>query len=214
MKPSVPRMPVLPDPNGPAELQDGLEDLETYDDLTLTGGALAAAAGVTLKRAHLTYVGLNDGFFRQLELIDARLTNCNLSNAEWPRASATRLLLEDCRLTGFKPVAARFDHARFVACHARYAIFENVIFRHARFEQCLLADTSFKGADLSGVVFADCDLTNATFKGAKLAGTDFRTSRIEASQIALDELRGALISPLQAIALLGSRTGAVVSDEA
>lgn len=212
MKPPSPHPPEPPAPNGPDELPDGLEEHETYSDLTLTGGSLAPATGVTLRRVHLTYVGLNDGFFRHLELVDARLTNCNLSNAEWPRASATRLWLEECRLTGFKLLGARFGHARFVACQARYAVFENAAFRQTRFERCGLSDVNFNGADLSGAVFSECDLTNATFKGAKLVGTDFRTSRIEASQITLEELKGALISPMQALALLASRTGAVVED--
>jgi uncharacterized protein YjbI with pentapeptide repeats len=208
--------PQAPRPPANDEMGDQIaewEDLELYRDLHWKGGQLGQAAGITLERVHLVRVEIDQVQLRRLELVDVRFEHCNLSNGDWPQASVTRLLFDACRMTGFKLTRSRVEHAVFRGCQGRYTVFDASSFRFTRFENCMLADANFNGADLSKVVFERCDLTNASFKNARLAGTDFRTSPIESSQIALQELQGAILSPAQALALLEFRTGVVIRSE-
>jgi hypothetical protein len=46
--------------------------------------------------------------------------------------------------------------------------------------------------------------------GAKLIGTDFRGSKIEDLQVSLEQLRGAIVEPLQAAYLLQRYAGVIV----
>ncbi len=55
-------------------------------------------------------------------------------------------------------------------------------------------------------------MRNAMLSGAKLIGTDLRGSNIENLQIKLEQLRGSVIEPIQAIYLLQQYAGVVVKD--
>lgn len=213
-----PRPKPIPAPHPPAAdagdaWPDGeLFERESYDDLDLVEPEFRHARGVSLtrvrvQRATLAYVSLEG-----LDLDDVAWLACDLSNADLTKASARRTSFQDCRFTGLKLAQARFQDTTFVACQGRYPQFEGTVFKRVRFERCSLVEANFDGADLSGVVFAECDLAGATFARANLAGTDFRGSTVESSRLGLDQLRGAVLSPSQAIALLQRDTGVVIED--
>lgn len=62
------------------------------------------------------------------------------------------------------------------------------------------------------MVFEECNLHDATFAGATLTGTDFRGANLEASRVRPQDLHGAILTPLQALALFQRATGADVRD--
>lgn len=192
---------------------DELEDREGYADLQLAERALGAADGIELRRIAMRRVTWGGALLRRPDIEDLRLTGCDLSNAKWLDGSLIRVHAETCRLTGFMLSKCRVRDAAFVDCQAAYARFDHCDLKGVRFERCVLREASFEGCDLTGAVFDQCDLQDATFAGAKLAKADFRTSGVEGARLALEQLRGAVVTAPQVLALATMRHGLVVKGE-
>jgi uncharacterized protein YjbI with pentapeptide repeats len=71
----------------------------------------------------------------------------------------------------------------------------------ARFEDTDLTEASFSGCQFKSVEFENCILTAAEFLGTPLKGLDLRMSRIDGIKLSGGELRGAVVSPEQAVEL-------------
>jgi uncharacterized protein YjbI with pentapeptide repeats len=209
--PETPRLPAHETPDGwPYE---ALERGESYKGLNLVDVAFDHADGVSFAEARIVRSSLAGFQLLRLSLDDVLVQACDLSNVDWTRASARRVRVEGCRLTGAKVNQARLMLTVFRDCQGKYQQFRQTVFKDVRFEQCALVEASFEEADLRGTVFAGCDLTGASFTGAKLEGCDFRGSSLEASRIRVEELRGAIIAPHQAVALFERQTGVVIQPE-
>lgn len=210
----LPKTPRSPSPDAAQELPyDELEDLESYTDLDLADLVFGACDGVGFKQVRLQRIDWRGAFVRRLDLTDVTLAGCDMSNTRWEAAGADRVAFEACRLTGFALPGSRLKDASFKDCQARIAQFENAGLKGARFTQCALQEANFNGADLTGAVFVGCNLHNATFTGANLNGADFRGSNLEASRVGLSELKGAIISPGQGLALLERFAGVIHQAE-
>lgn len=72
----------------------------------------------------------------------------------------------------------------------------------AVFSGCTFREATISG-DLSNVVFADCDFVETEFRVTRAAKCDLRGSRFTDAR-GLLSLRGAMISPDQAVAISGS----------
>jgi uncharacterized protein YjbI with pentapeptide repeats len=105
-------------------------------------------------------------------------------------------------MTGFTTLETLFHDTVFRDCKVDLAQFYQAKMRGVRFEECPLAGADFRLADLTGVVFVRCDLTNVDFTGATLAGADLRGCQIEGMRAGPNELRGAAIDEVQALALV------------
>jgi uncharacterized protein YjbI with pentapeptide repeats len=207
--------PRVPSKEAFDELPDQeLIDNESYAELHLGEMTLGGADGVGFRQVRLQRVDWRAVGMRSLDLTDVRLGGCDLSNSRWSNVGGLRVAFIDCRLTGFGLLTSRIKDLLFSGCLAPLALFEGSEMRQARFERCNLSEANFNGADLTGVVFDDCELHDATFTGAKLLGADFRSSNIESSRVALTDLRGAMLAPLQALALFERYTGAMVESAA
>jgi uncharacterized protein YjbI with pentapeptide repeats len=205
--------PCVPTKDAFDELPDEvLIDNESYADLHLGEISLAGVDGVGFRNVHFQRVDWRAVGLRRPDITDVRLGGCDLSNARWTNAGGLRVAFVDCRLTGFGLLTSRIKDLVFRGCLAPLALFEGSELAGARFERCNLKEANFNGADLTNVVFDECELHDATFTGAILAGTNFRSSNIEASRIAVTELRGALLGPLQALTLFERYTGAKVES--
>jgi len=199
-----PRWPVAPAPGALPSV--GLTERERLAGLRLTDALAAApgrrAVGVTIEACHLIRVGLAGAILTGVRVEDTRLETCDLANADLYKADLLRVEWRDCRLTGLAANEARIEHAVFAGCHAHLAQFRFARFKHARFVDCNLHEADFAGSDLSGVAFANCDLRSADFSGATLTGADLRGSKLEGVKAGAAELRGAIVTPLQAVELL------------
>jgi uncharacterized protein YjbI with pentapeptide repeats len=210
----VPKAPRAPSPDAATELPyDELEDLESYTNLALADQTFGSCDGVGFKQVSLQRIDWRAAFVRRLDLTDVTLAGCDLSNTRWEGAGGDRVAFEACRLTGFAMPGSRLKEASFKDCQARIAQFENTGLKGARFVSCSFVEANFNGADLTGAVFVGCDLHHATFTGANLNGADFRGSNLEASRVGLPELKGAVISPGQGLALLERFAGVIHQAE-
>ncbi len=180
---------------------DTVRDRGTYDYLALSqldlGGQRAEYA--TFEATRFSHVSMSESNFPGLSLLDVRLEDCDLANADLYKASLQRVELVASRIVGLKAGGAEFYDVLFKDCKGSFSFFRSAIFKSVRFEDCDLTEADFGEADLSGVLFSRCNLTRCDMSGAKLVGTDFRGSNLDGLKVGLDELRGAIVDPSQAL---------------
>jgi fluoroquinolone resistance protein len=160
------------------------EDGESYDGLALRGEALAGQ--------RLRMVGPRG----------VRLVDCDLSNAEWDRPRLDQVVLERCRLTGFRVSSARGDDVHFTTCQAQYLQLEGCQLLRVRFEGCAVTEASFMRTQLPAAVFRDTDLSGTVLAGSSLRDGDLRGCRLAGIRARIADLAGVTVDPEQAAALL------------
>jgi uncharacterized protein YjbI with pentapeptide repeats len=199
------KAPQLPRALPPAELPRDLpEEHETYSQLDYQGLNLAKRV---IERLHFETVSFGqldaaESRLDHLRLEDVRFTGCNLATAAWPNTACVRAEFITCRMTGFTTEDALFHDTIFHECKIDLAQFYQAKMRGVRFEDCLLTGVDFRKADLTGVAFVRCDLSNCDFTGATLTGADLRGCQIDGMRAGPDELRGAIVDEVQALALV------------
>lgn len=207
--------PDIPDDLSVEGLPDDMvRDRERYDYLALSQLDLAGqrAEYASFEATRFSRVSMRDSNFPGLALLDVRLEDCDLANADLYKASLQRVELVASRLVGLKASEAEFHDVLFKECKGEFAFFRSATFKSVRFESCDLAEADFVGADLSGVIFSRCNLTRCDMAGAKLVGADFRGSNIEGLKVGVAELQGAIVGPSQALSF-ARLLGLVVKGE-
>ncbi|MFC4337839.1 pentapeptide repeat-containing protein [Salininema proteolyticum] len=141
--------------------------------------------------------------FDGMELADTAFEKCVLSNSAWREATARRVALSHCQAIGWE---AQLDVAEdLVVTDSRldYAGLSLDMVRGAvRFERCRFKGARFVG-NLSRVRFVDCDLGEADFSRVNRArDLDLRGTSMDGATGVM-ALKGAVISPDQAIAMAG-----------
>lgn len=200
--PKAIKPPDIPDDLSSDGLPGGvLRDRERYEEIELSQADLSGqkADYVSFEAALFSHVRMMGGNFSGLGLLDVRLEECDLANAGLYKANLQRVEIVASRLVGVKASEAEFQDVVFKGCKAGFALFRQAVFKSAQFEECDLSDTDFMGADLSGVVFSGCNLSRCDMSGAKLAGADFRGSNLDSLKVGIEDLRGAIVDPTQAV---------------
>lgn len=178
------------------------------DRLELNRQHIRQADGSGLKAATFTAEGtlLEHTCLAEAELgsvvwRDVRLVNCDLANLKAKRMVLERVEFIDCRLMGLSAAALDASDVLILNSDARYASLQEARFRNSEFEGSNWQDSDLRSADLSGTVMRTCDLARADLQGATLRETDFRTSHVEEMKVGLNDLRGAIVEPGQAMIL-------------
>ncbi|HJT56285.1 MAG TPA: pentapeptide repeat-containing protein [Ktedonobacteraceae bacterium] len=183
---------------------DRLEDLEKYAQLLLENESFAnqEAQHIGFDQVLFQNVRLNNTRLKKMQLLDSRLTACDLANAEWPEASLQRLELLDCHLTGFRAIEAQLQDILFQECSASFVWFRFAVLKSVCFKHCNLSGADFQGATLTNVTFVDCDLSEADLSGARAINIDLRGSKIDGMRAGVQELKEATLDPTQALAFV------------
>lgn len=181
------------------EQQVTLDGEFEYDAIRITGTATAHPAGSgRLSRVLAERFDLGRARLEPLELVDARLTDVELSNATLRRVLARRVELLDCRGTGLALDAERASDVYAARCKLDYA---QVHIERATgpvvFEDCSLREAVLSG-DLSKAVFTGCALDGVEFAATEAKGADLRGSSLGGAR-GLLTLRGAIVDTEQVI---------------
>ena len=86
-------------------------------------------------------------------------------------------------------------------CHAALREFFRAKFHPARFESCCLDGAAFYEAKPKALAFAGGSLAEAELGGMPLKGIDLRSTDIRGIRLTGGELKGAIVSPVQAMEL-------------
>ncbi len=204
VSPKPPRIPKVLDTNG---LPDGtLQDHGIYSNIAIVGTHLnhLEASDITIDKATMSKVELRDSQLEYLRIRDVIATDCDFANAAWPGVSLRWMEMHTCRLTGLRANEAHMQDILFEGCICRFAQFRFSTFKAARFENCDFSGADFQGADMTEAVFHNCNLDNAEMSQVKLAGADIRGCKTDGLHVGVEELRGAIIDPAQAVTLVRS----------
>lgn len=141
------------------------------------------------------------------QLLACRLTDCDLSNAEWELCRLEDTVFERCRLTGFRLSECSGLNVAFRDCQGRYLQLDRCKIEDGRFETCQLNESTMMGCELPRAVFTGCDLAGAVLSGSRLRGADLRGCAIGGIRASLDDLAGTVLDPEQAAAVLMGEVG-------
>ncbi|MCD7790651.1 MAG: pentapeptide repeat-containing protein, partial [Bacteroides thetaiotaomicron] len=103
------------------------------------------------------------------------------------------------------------NHVLLHDCNASYINLAMSKMNQVRFSHCHFRNGSFNDCRFSSVAFDSCDLVEADFSHAPLRGIDLRTSRIGGITLNISDLKGAVITSLQAMDLL-PLLGVIIED--
>jgi uncharacterized protein YjbI with pentapeptide repeats len=183
---------------------DTLEHLEKYTLRLLENQSFAnqEARHIGFDQIIFQHVRLSNTHLKKAQLLDSRLTACDLANGEWPEATLQRLELLDCHLTGFRAIEARLQDVLFQECSGSFVQLRFAVLKSVHFERCNLSGIDFQEAKLTNVSFVDCDLSEADLSGATLINVDLRGSKIDGMRAGVQELKGTTLDHTQALAFV------------
>lgn len=193
------RPPRLPAALEPAPSPDTLRDDGRLADCLVASPAFDCTA----RRLSITHVRFHGarltGALPAAELEDVRFEACDLANLEFSDAILLRVCFSGCRMTGVNLSGASMQHVSFEDCRLDYANFRFARFANARFSDCDCARAEFIQAALSHCTLSHIGLRQAQFSGTPLAGIDLTHCDIDGLGARPEDLRGAIISPEQAV---------------
>ena len=149
--------------------------------------------------------------FCSSQLTDVRFENCDLSNISFTGSSLYRVEFISCKLLGTNLSETTMNHILLHDCNAGYINLAMSKMSQVRFAHSLLRNGSVHDCRVSSVAFDSCDLVEADFSHAPLRGIDLRTSRISGITLNISDLKGAVITSMQAMELL-PLLGVIIED--
>ena len=167
---------------------DALTDQEKVSDLYFLKGTVHQIAKPYLSINNCTFKQqiFSECQFKSAQLTDVRFENCDLSNVSFAGTTFYRVEFISCKLLGTGFPEATLNHVLMDHCYGQYN------FRNG----------SLNDSKLMPAAFDTCELLEADFSHTSLKGIDLRNSRIAGIQLNIADLKGAIVSSLQAIDLL------------
>ena len=134
-----------------------------------------------------------------------------LSSVRLEGATLVRCRLATCRLTGADLIRALLRQVEMTGCKADFLNLAEAKTDHVRFAECAMQEAALESVTLKQAEFADCDLTRATVHMTAMKGVDLRSCRLDGLNIGIPDMRGMVVTPLQA-AELARLLGLVIKD--
>ena len=146
-------------------------------------------------------VSLNQHDFDHSTLIDCVFDHCDLSNVDLSNSCLRRVEFRQCNLVGIDLSRCVMEDVLIERCNARLSNcsgsqIKNCEWKESRFDEASFNDVRFKDQKLM-----DCSFVCAEFLHTPLSKLDFSDSTIEGIALSGTELKGVIVSPLQAVSL-------------
>lgn len=157
--------------------------------------------GMSIDSCIFRNVKFSNCSLQNIDLIDTRFENCDLSNIDLSRGSIHRVEFIGCKLLG-----ARFDECSlmnvlFQGVMGKYSNFAFAKFKGANILNCNFQEVVFQQVKKEKIVFIDTDLTNSYFNKTSLDKIDLTTCEITGIDVQIDDIAGAIVTPMQALDL-------------
>jgi len=180
-------------------LLDGavLEDI-CFNQLDLAGRGIASIRGYNLVFDRVSFANCEIAL---LQLFDARLIGCDLSNTMLRAFEATRVEFIDCKLTGLNAFACRLEDVLIDRSDARFAQLSEGRLRRSEIISSDLSEAALNGMTFEATQLKNVILRKADLADANLSGFDLTTCDIAAISLRAQDLRGAIVTPAQAMDL-------------
>ena len=152
--------------------------------------------GVIFKKVTFINTKLN-----LLSLSNVRFIDCDLSNLDLSDAIIHRVEFVNCKLMGLNLTEAALQDVHIDRCNGKFALMsftklKNVIIADSNFD-----NSTFTDCKLTKVQIKDCSLLLSQMSGTSLKGIDLSDSMIDGINLRIEDIKGAIVSPMQAVDL-------------
>ena len=158
-------------------------------------------AGLQVWTSILEGVSLANCAMPSAQWRDVRFMRCDLSNAKLRGLRANRVEFVDCRLTGMEAVECVWEDVLVENCDGKYLQLRDGRAHMCEFRTSDLAEADLSGTSFDGTVFSQVRLNQADLRHSKLRNTDLRGAVIDEITVEAEDVRGAIVSPPQAMDL-------------
>lgn len=149
---------------------------------------------------------------KRMSFVDCVFDHCDLSNMRFENVTFQRVLFLTCRMLGMEIGHGAMSNTDMQSCAMDYVGFVNTKMERTRFCHCRLHESLWSRVELRSVVWEQSNLTRAQWDQTSLNGADLTSCVIEGIQIHPQDIRGAIVTSLQAIGL-SLLLGIVIRDE-
>lgn len=172
-----------------------LPDEDADADVCITGGDWSeVGAAVRFDHAVFKTVSFVGAELRDLDIVDCRFEDCDLSGARLDGVRGARVKFDHCRMRGVVFLEATLENVAFVDSMLDDANFRMAGLRWLRWDRCSMRGTDFLAARLVDTRFVECDLDAASVEDCQMKDVVFERGSMHDVAGAL-HLRGATISP-------------------
>lgn len=201
------RMRKIQSPDLPQDLDvltiDKVDDRSTYELVEFKDFPNSVyAEHVRFQEMRIKGVVFEDIQLPSSSWIDVVFENCDLTNLNLSMARFTRVEFVHCKLVGVDFDQATFNDVVFYQCQAPYSLFNLAEFQDVRFDQCLLKGANFIDANMTFLDFTNSVIEDVQFTGTSLSNIDLSQCDFTFIHAEENDLRGAIISPEQAVDLI------------
>ncbi|WP_053955016.1 pentapeptide repeat-containing protein [Inediibacterium massiliense] len=144
-------------------------------------------------------VSFQDIALESLELTNVRFENCDLSNVDFKGAIIHRTEFVNCKLIGIDLSNATLQNVYVKECNGKFSFMRFIQMKKVLFQDSLLENSDFQNSKLSKIQFDNCNLQLSQMSGTSLSGIDLSTSIVDGLGVRQEDIRGAIVSPLQAV---------------
>jgi uncharacterized protein YjbI with pentapeptide repeats len=171
-----------------------------------------SAEKVNFKQVIFRDVTFKNISFSRADIEDVRFENCDLSNVDLSGSLMHRVEFIDCKVLGSNLSEASLQNVVMNKCNARYV---NLVFSRCkkfRIEESELSFADFRWSEFTDANFVNTNLQESQLAGTKLEGVDLSMCDIEGICVTPEDIRGAIVSSLQAISL-SKLLGIVIKED-
>lgn len=176
----------------------------TFDQILVSGYVATGlmAKNMALKSVWLEKCQMQSGVWEKLQTMEVMWEQCDVSNTKMYESNWWKVKMVNCKLVGTHVNASILENVEFDSVKAEYLQVRYGKLRNVVFKDSDLKMADFSNSDLSGCVLKNCDLQEAEFYGAKLVGTDLRGSNLDKIKLSVVEIKGAIVTSVQAMYLM------------
>lgn len=150
--------------------------------------------GVIFNKVDLKGITLNS-----LELTDVRFENCDLSNANFIGVIIHRTEFIDCKIMCLNLNDSTLQNMYMYNYNGQF-----ILMNYAQMKNVILLDCVFENSNLQHSKFDKVEFRKYNFKlsqmsGTSLSGIDLSNSDFEGVGVRPEDIRGAIVSPMQAV---------------
>jgi uncharacterized protein YjbI with pentapeptide repeats len=181
-----------------------IENISDYSSIST-----ALFKDIYLENIEAKHVCFNETIFRNvkftdvslqnIELTDVRFENCDLSNVDFSGAIIHRAEFINCKLMGINLRDATLQNIYILQCNGKFALMSFTQMKRVIFEESIFENSNFQNSNFTKVQFKKCNFRLSQMSGTSLSGIDLSDSNVEGLGIQLEDLKGAIVSPMQAV---------------
>tara|TARA_B100000965_G_scaffold345281_1_gene315967 strand:+ start:105 stop:761 length:657 start_codon:yes stop_codon:yes gene_type:complete len=178
-----------------------IEDEDIFKDVYVSDCTIEneAARHVSFNGVVFKNVNFKELELSSLDLTDVRFEDCDLSNVNFSGAIIHRVEFINCKLMGINLSDAALQNIRIDKCNGRFAFMRFSQLKKVIIEESILESSDFQNSKFNKVELVNCNFRLSQMSGTSLAGIDLSSCNVEGLGIRIEDVKGAIISPLQAV---------------